>query len=1735
MEGQEFKRTVSALKRKLGDSAKEVQSINEKGRASLNDPSQVTTFKGMFKVLEKYYSKFETYWDELVDLHEDENKTAEFPITTDVTLQTKTKRYYYEAHSSYETLMAQTLPSRQSIDPNQSLVVSPETRSNKILPRINLPHFNGQITNWPKFRDAFTSIIHNDALLSKMEKFHYLVSSLVGTATAVINNLPLVEDNYELAWKALNDTFNNKRMLASNYLNQLIGFKPQQGKPTIDSLQTFVSQVSDNIAAFKLLKIPKEADFVLFHIAVRLLDPVTREQFELAHKEKDFPLFDDLTKFIRERCLALQLAHQSSHEIKSTSSTTLPKASGFRSSARGMRTILLANAQVKDKSYACFICNSDGHTLPKCNKFMNASVEERLQMLKNWRGCKNCLYSNHVTGKCTSKWNCRVCKKRHHSLLHLPTSSDEEAKDNIPASILTATLPRHSNILLGTVVAEIRDSLGRFQTVRLVVDSGSQHSFITQKCVTKLGLSSTPFPKKISAIGQTIFDGAKGKALCYLKPRQQQAPILNTEAVIIKNITSYLPNFTMPSRLWPQYAKFELADPKFWEPGPVDFLLGSDLFPDIWTGPSITLQENQPKLLASIFGYIAIGRVSDCLSSSTVDTSFFTLTDDSYDLHTQLKCFWELEEPAPIPTKGNPEDLACESHFTKTHYRLDNGQYVVRLPFKDEQPELGGSERSSLKRLYCLERKLAKIQPLKTEYSNFMQEYLELGHMSPTSSSSKYVIPHHSVTKEDRSQIKLRVVFDASAPTDSNSSLNNHLMTGPKLQQDIRSILTRFRMYPIVFVADLIKMYRQILIDPRDRAYQHIFWRFDPSEAIKKYELNTVTYGTASAPFLALRVIKQLTTDEGSNYPKAAKVIAQDMYVDDLVTGASSVDEAIELKEQVIGLLNQGSFQLSKWASNSPEILQSIDPSKQSDKISLIYSEDQNVKILGLQWNPSSDTFTYKLEKFIPVFTKRAILSAVAKIYDPLGFLSPVIFFCKSIIQSLWKLDIDWDSEIPTNLMIQWKYLVDQFDKLETISIARFVATEQPYQLQIVGFSDASEKGYCATIYLRVISDHIRVHLLTAKTKLAPIKTLSIPRLELCGAYLLAKLFCSTMETFSPCSNSEFLDPVFFTDSSIVLGWLNTPTYKLKVFVANRVAYITDHTRISFWKHVKSEENPSDLGSRGLSPENLINNQLWWHGTKWLSTHENDWPVSNIQYEQPLPETKVEAQTLISNSFESEFVKLMENHSSYLKLLRVMSWTRRFAFNAKAKVHKTIPHEGPIQSKEFKLTLFFCVKIIQSHYLFGNTQKKCDDVKTRFHKLSPFFDKLGILRVGGRLNKANISEDQRHPIILPKCHFTLLLVDYYHKIYLHPGPSLLQALIQLRFWIPSLRNIVRQRTFKCLKCYKLRAGTLTPQMADLPSPRVNISRAFLHVGADFAGPLILRESLRRKAATSKTYICVFVCLATKALHLELVTALSTDAFMAAFQRFISRRGLPEQMYSDCGTNFKGAANRLREFGLWYTNKATQEDIAQNISKFEVQWNFNPPHSPHFGGLWEAAVKSAKTHLRKVAGETSLTYEEWATLLTQVEAVLNSRPLCPLSASPEETNFLSPGHFLIGCPLVAPPEPSLLDLRENTLSRWQLVQKMTQDFWKRWRVEYLNTLQSRSKWTKPSSNPKIGDLVLLKDQNLPVLQWPLARIIKTHPGTDGVIRVVTVKTKDSEFQRPAVKLVPLLPLSSDFFD
>ena len=414
--------------------------------------------------------------------------------------------------------------------------------------------------------------------------------------------------------------------------------------------------------------------------------------------------------------------------------------------------------------------------------------------------------------------------------------------------------------------------------------------------------------------------------------------------------------------------------------------------------------------------------------------------------------------------------------------------------------------------------------------------------------------------------------------------------------------------------------------------------------------------------------------------------------------------------------------------------------------------------------------------------------------------------------------------------------------------------------------------------------------------------------------------------------------------------------------------------------------------------------------------------------------------------------------------------------------------------------------------------------KSKILSLDPFLEG-NLLRVGGRLKNSDLPYEKKHPILLSnKSNFTKLLIKFEHERLLHASPRTVYCSLHDKYWILRARSTIRGVIRKCICCFKVNPSTFSPKMGDLPSERVSPSPPFKTVGLDLAGPYFIKDGKMRNRTLVKVYICVYVCFSTKALHLELVSDLTTEAFLNSLKRFVSRRGLPSDIYSDNGTNFVGAANELFELHELFL-KVKDPLIKDYLNVQKIQWHFIPPRAPHFGGLWEAAVKSCKYHLKRIVGEANLTFEQFYTILIQIEAILNSRPLTPLSNDPNDLEPLTPSHFLIGRKLIALPQ-RCVEEAANRITQFKRLQQMVQNFWSRWHREYLGSLQTRSKWKSSSHELKSGMMVLIKADNVPPLQWSVGRIIATHPGQDGIVRVVTIKTAKGIFKRPFSKVCPL---------
>ncbi|XP_062557358.1 uncharacterized protein LOC134222232 [Armigeres subalbatus] len=931
-------------------------------------------------------------------------------------------------------------------------------------------------------------------------------------------------------------------------------------------------------------------------------------------------------------------------------------------------------------------------------------------------------------------------------------------------------------------------------------------------------------------------------------------------------------------------------------------------------------------------------------------------------------------------------------------------------------------------------------------------------------------------------------------------------------------------------------MYRQVALCPKDCRFHLIFWRRSHKEPIQTYKLKTVTYGTASAPFLATRVLKQIAQDEGTHFPLAARAVIEDFYVDDFFSGSKTVNDAIKLRDQMIAMLNTAGMQLRKWASNCPEILEGIPLENRALESSVTFDKDQSIKTLGLHWEPCTDKLKYIVSEtafnLSSPITKRSSLSYIAKLYNPLGLVGPVVVVAKIFMQALWGLKdeynklYDWDTELPKDMKQRWLNYCSGLPRLNELRIDRFVLQPDFTSVELHFFSDASQVAYGTCAYIRSTNDtgFVKVALLTSRSKVAPLKQQSVPRLELCGALLSAELYRKISTSLQITSKAYF-----WVDSTTVISWLKATPSSWSTFVGNRVSKIQQITGDCEWNYVASRENPADIISRGLPATDLLQCTKWWEGPQWLQGSKESWTVQMSGEIDPEAIKEARKTSLAAVSTSLSFIEEYAcRFSNYQHMLRITAYWRRYFGNLRLDKNSRVV-TLPLSTTEIRNAELTLIRLVQIHAF--TPELKTVEVhqaipsNSRLRWFNPMLDSEGILRIGGRIDRSSQPFESRHQILLPGAHpFTMLLLRSQHERLLHAAPQLLTNTIRLRFWILGGRSAIRRVVHSCVTCFRAKPKVIEQFMAELPSQRVTASRPFAIVGVDFWGPIYLKPRHRRDAPP-KAYVSVFVCFCTKAVHLELVVDLSTAKFLQAFRRFVSRRGLCAEVYSDNGKNFVGAANELRRI---LRAEDFRHAIASECARTGIRWHFNPPRGSHFGGLWEAAIKSAQKHFVRVLGDRKLGFDDMETLLVQIEGCLNSRPLTKLSDDPSDLEALTPGHFLVGSSLQSIPDIDYESIPMNRLFHWQQIQKLLQDVWKRWHIEYLQALQPRSKWIKPPIELKKNQVVVIVDENQPPMRWPLGRIHELHPGKDGVVRVVTLQTGSGMFTRPTSKIC-ILPI------
>ena len=1668
------------------------------------------------------------------------------------------------------------------------------------LPQPRVPIFDGNPVDYRSFIRAFESLIESRTCNST-ERLYYLEQYTTGDVKELIkscHHLP-PDVGYEEARKLLKKKFGDEYRVASAYESKALAWPSIKAEDctALNKFAIFLSSCKNALAGSQYASKfdqPGNIQKLIFKLPFNMRERWRRSADDIMERQFRPVEFNDLVAFMdREARIATNpvfgnISGNAQPFFNSRTGKTSQPPIGVRSSKPKTTTFAtqvktnqsmnseknpgadLASSDVP--SIVCIFCQQN-HALEDCHLLRWKPYQERIKFLSAKRLCFGCLSEKHVARLCPERKICKIpnCTRKHPTVLHTFNVREKSSVDvgvgtgdstDTPVLNAMANAGECSSSLdlgearprtaMAVIPVKIRSKSSRQTIITYAfLDNGSSATFCTESLMRKLGVDGTKVKISLSTLEKknSPVDSYLIRDLVVSDLDENHfvhLPTLYTrpEIPVSKNDIPTQEDVDQ----WPHLDGVFIPQVD----AEIGLLIASDVPKALDPVEVKHSQNGGPYATRTRMGWAVNGPLGR-LQGRSHTSSFFLKVDPQ--LQQMVESFYNRDF-ADVFADDTKEMSQDEHRFMqnaeKTQFK--EGHYEIPLPFKNHVSSIPNNKSHALVRVECLKRKLERDPKLCDDYQVFMKELLDKGYarkvppdqLNPVSGSAWY-IPHHGVYHPYKPG-KIRVVFDCSAKF-RGISLNSMLYKGPDLTNSLIGVLIRFRGDRVAVMADIESMFHQVRVPEHDSSFLRFLWWDDGNltKEVQEYQMLVHLFGAISSPASANFALRRTATDNKHCFPEAViNTVERNFYVDDCLKSLSSEAAAITHVHNLQALLSRGGFKLTKWISNSRKVIEAIPAHERCaelKKLDFYKNELPSQRALGLQWCVESDTFTFNICLRTRPFTRRGILSVIGSVFDPLGFVVPFILNAKQILQDLCRIKLGWDDEIPPEYHSSWEKWLADVPKLLSFSICRSVLPEAfgpVVSSQLHHFSDASETAYGSVSYLRLVNEEGRVHcsFLFAKSRLAPLKSVSIPRLELSAATLSVH----HDKMLKRESEMSFSDPsVFWTDSMSVLRYVKNESKRFHTFVANRITTIRDGSTPDQWYHVEGAMNPGDHTSRGLSADAFLNCTEWLLGPEFLWKCELKWPKltdSSLTIPTGDPEVKVHATSLAtsSNPSISTLSDLFQRISSWYRLKRVVAWILRYRSHllmaSKSRV-QSVQLKSPVKKpslisvEEMDRAEKAILQNVQQtafpaevHQLTGPSGSKHVRRSSPLFKLDPVL-RNGLLCVGGRLSCARISLDAKHQIILPKNnHVSSLIINHYHTLSGHSGRQHVLSLLRQKYWVIKANSAVRKILTKCYSCRRREAPFCEQKMADLPEDRLVPDRPpFTTVGVDCFGPF----HVRRARSLVKRYGVIFTCMTIRAVHIEIAHSLDTDSFLLALRRFIARRGQVQELRSDNGTNFTSGERELREsIQAWNHEKIHEEMLQRNI-----KWTFNPPYGSHHGGFWERCIRSIRRILRALLLEQTTDDEGLTTLMCEVESILNSRPITVVSEDSRDLEPLTPNHLLLlKSDTMMPPgvfqKKDLLSRR-----RWRQIQYLSDIFWKRWAREYLPLLQSRQKWLYPRRNLAIGDVVLVAAENTSRNSWPLGRIEQVFPDKKGFVRRVKVKVKSAILERPVDKLVLLI--------
>lgn len=1637
------------------------------------------------------------------------------------------KRSYLE--SKYK-ILAETsessMPYSQTVNTGMGLTMpnmgpTPEqVTARHAIPK-QLPSFNGDPEEWPLFISSFENSTAA-AGFTNVENLIRLQTALKGKARDMVKNKLLLPQMVPEIIQTLRMCFGRPEHILDRVISKARGMPAIKDK--LEALIEYAMCVRNICATMEACQLQSHLNNPL--LVKELVDKLPNNHklsWAMSPKNEHAPvvkIFSDwLYQMAEAACTVTPLFGKAGAAVNTHS---LDDGSSQSSESHVNTTTV---------STACLICNEVGHRVAQCNQFKNMPLSSKWECVKGKSLCRQCLGTHRR--KCNSNKECGVdgCKYKHNPLLHKKVNAIQNAvststnvtQNNQSNSVVNAHSNNHQgeSPLFRIVPINIHTS-NEIKKVYAFLDEGSAVTLIEKSTFDELGIVGESDPLCLRWTGDTTrMEGDSMKANLTISnvTNNKKFQLIGVHTVTNLGLSAQTIEADEISKNYPYLAKLPILS---YHNATPTILIGADNWK---LGIPLKVREgswHQPIASKTRLGWTLQGCSSNRAKEFRMNIHACDCQQKYNELHEIVKEFFTLESVRPTQLFSS-DDKKAISILEQTCKKV-NEHYEVGLLWRNQNTQLPHSYTHAFNRSKCMQSKFHKNQHLRTTIQTQIDNLISKGYAKKLT-AEELEIRHDKtwylpifIVRNPNKPDKVRLVWDAAAKS-NGVSLNDFLMSGPDLLNPLVEILLKFRVDKIAICGDISEMFHRVNVKESDMHAQRFLW-YDEKDKLHEpsvFVMRALTFGISCAPCIA-HFIRDKNAEEFKDiYPRAVEAIQKNHYVDDFIDSAPDEEQALELAMHVKEIHEAAGFKMHNWSSNSEKVLKKLDGGISSEQA--VKDWGSTTKILGLYWDPNNDEFRYicrfaRLRRDVlnedTIPTKRETLQVLMTIFDPLGFVSCYTIGLKMLIQEIWRSGISWDEQLPDSLnkkWCKWKAYIQQITAVRIPRCYSLVMTTAE-EVQLHTFVDAGENAYAAICYLRIKKNNdVSVALVAAKSKVAPLKPLSIPKLELLAAQLGTRLATKISQVRRIKTDSQF----WWTDAKTVLRWLQLDPKNFQQFVMHRVGEILETTNVNQWRWVPSKENPADFATKEPTSSNA---QIWFDGPNFLRADTNEWP--HCDDFGPLDETEIKRSALVIAKIHNIRLNL-EVFSNWRRLYRAVATFLVYCYRLKEMAkHKSIKNNPKVDCETIKRAQFFLIRYAQqseySHELLNLRHGKPIEKGSKLISLNVYLDKNEVIRAQGRAENLNNHEDV---VVLPtNHHITFLLVRHFHEKFRHQSHETALNEIRSQYYIARLRVLFRKVRRMCQWCKIHYAKPQLPQMAALPVARLAaFQRPFTFVGVDYFGPIYVSVGRRRE----KRWGVLFTCLTIRAVHVEVAYSLDTSSCIMAIRNFISRRGTPKEFYSDNGTNFKATEKML-------CSQIKDVNVSTIQNNFEqIKWKFNPPAAPHMGGAWERLVRSVKTALYNICPTMKFSDESLKSSLCEVEFTLNCRPLTFVSLENSDDEAITPNHLLIGSSDgYKPITNDNIDLRQ----RWYKSQEFADKFWRRWLKEYVPIISRRSKWFSKQKPIKIGDIVVIVDPDLPRNCWPKGIVISTIVARDGQVRRAVVKTKYSVLERPVAKLAVL---------